>query len=92
MGHDPLSCGSRLTVRVDDPTRLIRELRTLGFDATSGTTSITAIADANGQTAPTAERVMAHIVFLPVYPELPPRARRDLVAALEVYARSEGCP
>ena len=35
---------------------------------------------------------MAHIVFLPVYPELPPRARRDLVAALEVYARSEGYP
>jgi perosamine synthetase len=69
----------------EDPTALVATLREAGFDATRATTSITAIAPPAGSRfrPPTAAtRLMDAVVFVPAYPELPPRARDALVAAL----------
>lgn len=63
-------------VTVDDPDRVVRELRTAGVDATPTTSQIAAVEPA----PPGAARVLAGLVFLPAYPGLP-AAQRDLMAA-----------
>jgi len=65
-----------------DPDRLIRTLREAGFDATSGTSAIGVVeppADRRNLIPSEARRLMAGIVFLPVYPELRPRTLERLV-------------
>jgi dTDP-4-amino-4,6-dideoxygalactose transaminase len=71
-------------VAVDEPGELTRVLRTKGFDATSPT-SIAAIDSSDGARPVTAHDLMARVVFVPAYPELPRRARQRLVAALETH-------
>ncbi len=60
-------------VLVDDPPRLIAELRRAGFDAT-GSHSLIAVeppADRAAQKPREAHRLLEHMVALPIYPELP---------------------
>jgi hypothetical protein len=62
-----------------NPPRLLATLRREGFDAARATSSITAVG------APPPERaaaLMRDVVFVPAYPELPPRAVRRLASAL----------
>ena len=67
-----------------EPRDLIRVLRAAGFDATAATTSIAVVPAPPGRPLPRrAAELMRSIVFLPVYPELPPGARRRLLRALE---------
>lgn len=61
-----------------DPDGLIARLRAAGFDAARGTSQIAAVEPA----PPSARRMMAGVVFLPAYPELPPAERRRLAAVL----------
>jgi perosamine synthetase len=54
-----------------DPDALVRALRSEGVDAARGTSSIDAITASGRGTQPyQARELMAHIVFVPVYPEL----------------------
>jgi dTDP-4-amino-4,6-dideoxygalactose transaminase len=56
-----------------DPSGLVRALRESGFDATRGTSAIATVEPpaGRGELEPQeARRLMAGIVFLPVYPEL----------------------
>ncbi|HEX6679387.1 MAG TPA: DegT/DnrJ/EryC1/StrS family aminotransferase [Gaiellaceae bacterium] len=71
-------------VAVDEPEELARVLRKKGFDTTSPT-SIAAIDSSDGARPVTAHDLMARVVFVPAYPELPRRARQRLVAALESH-------
>ena len=75
---------------MDEPAELTRVLRRQGFDATSRTTSIAAVDGCDGSRAGTAQELMARIVFVPAYPELPRRARERLAAALEAYLDGNG--
>jgi dTDP-4-amino-4,6-dideoxygalactose transaminase len=76
-------CDWVFPVLVDDPVRLRTLLRREGLDSSSATTSIAAVpAPAGGTAAVNAERFLAHVVFLPVYPELPESERRPLADAV----------
>lgn len=58
-------------------------LRDAGFDATQGTTSLTAVAAPPGrpECEPVqARRALAKMVYLPIYPQLPERELERLVA------------
>jgi dTDP-4-amino-4,6-dideoxygalactose transaminase len=71
-------------VLASDPSRLVARLRRRGFDASTRTTSITVIpapAERPELEPVQAQRLMAHAVFLPVYPELGPQLA-DLVDAV----------
>lgn len=71
-------------VLAQDPDRLVAALRGAGFDATTGTSAIAAVeppADRAERDPCEARRMMAGIVFLPVYPELSPKTLDRLVAA-----------
>lgn len=60
----------------DAPDALVAALRESGFDATRGTSAIAAVdppPDRPGSDPVEARRLLAGIVFLPVYPELPER-------------------
>ena len=70
-------------IATEEPERLIAALRDAGFDATRGTTSLTAIAAPPGR--PECEpvqsrRALAQLVYLPIYPQLPERELERLVA------------
>lgn len=68
-----------------DPARAIETLRAAGFDATAGTSFIAAIEPPPRRLdlRPEASiRLMARVVFVPVYPELPGRAFRRLLRTL----------
>jgi dTDP-4-amino-4,6-dideoxygalactose transaminase len=72
-------------VACDEPERLIEALRAQGFDATTATSSIASIAPPAGRTdleARAASHLMEHVVFVPVYPELPERAFARLLDLL----------
>jgi len=70
-------CDWVFPVLVDDPARLRALLRQEGFDSSSATTSIAAVpASAN------AERFLARVVFLPLYPEMPESERASLAEAV----------
>ena len=62
-------------------------LRSWGFDATSGTSSLTALGEVPerpGARAELAEATMARVLFLPAYPGITPARRGRLAEALAV--------
>jgi dTDP-4-amino-4,6-dideoxygalactose transaminase len=72
-------------VLADDPDGLVDALREAGFDATRGTSAIAAVEpppDRPERDPQEARRMMAGIVFLPVYPELSPRTLDRLADAV----------
>jgi perosamine synthetase len=71
-------------VLTSQPDDLIAACRRAGFDAARGASSVCAVAAAAGrpETEPiTAKRMMACLVFLPAYPELPKGSLARIVAA-----------
>lgn len=72
------------TVLSDEPAALIARLRAAGFDATSVATmrSVPAPAGEPDLAPRAAERMLARLVYVPMYPELPARASMRLAAAL----------
>jgi dTDP-4-amino-4,6-dideoxygalactose transaminase len=69
-------------VVANDPDGLVATLRKAGFDATRGTSAIAVVEPPPGEDGPAeARRLLAGIVFLPVYPELPGRTLDRLAAA-----------
>ncbi|MGD0655556.1 MAG: DegT/DnrJ/EryC1/StrS family aminotransferase [Thermoguttaceae bacterium] len=77
-------------VLVNEPEGLIEHLARAGFDATQGQSLcvVPPPADRPEQKARTAEEILAKIVFLPFYPELPPReATRMAEEMLKVAGR-----
>jgi hypothetical protein len=73
-----------------DPGSLIRELRTYGLDASRATSNITVVEASGGHSPPTrARRMMSGIVFLPVYPELPPCAFDAMLEVVNDCAAGE---
>jgi len=72
------------TVRADEPAALIAKLRAEGFDATSVATmrSVPAPADRPELAPRAAERMLSRLVYVPMYPELPARARARLAELL----------
>lgn len=72
------------TVLSDEPEALIAKLRAEGFDATSVATmrSVPAPADRPELSPRAAERMLSRLVYVPMYPELPARARARLADAL----------
>jgi len=76
-------------VLVHDPASYIFPLRSAGFDAARGATSIAAVPapEERPELAPkAAQRVMERVLFLPVYPEIPDADRAHLAAQVR-----EGC-
>jgi dTDP-4-amino-4,6-dideoxygalactose transaminase len=74
-----------------DADELIRALRSAGFDAARGTSSLVAVpapADRPDAEPLEAGRMVANMVFLPAYPELGERGLRRLVAATLEACRS----
>jgi dTDP-4-amino-4,6-dideoxygalactose transaminase len=72
-------------VLADDPDGLVEALRGSGFDATRGTSAIVAVeppSDRPERGPLEARRMMAGIVFLPVYPELSAATLDRLVDAV----------
>jgi perosamine synthetase len=65
-----------------DPDALMAELRRHGFEATQGTSQIEAVEPRGRPAPPDAKALMAGIVFLPVYPEMPAAERARLLAVL----------
>ena len=62
-------------VVVKDPEALILDLRKHGLDASRATSSIAVVEEDEGHSSPAAaRRIMSGVVFLPVYPSLPPQA------------------
>jgi dTDP-4-amino-4,6-dideoxygalactose transaminase len=77
-------------VVVQDPGSLILELRTRGLDASRATSSIAVVDAPAGHSPPAhARRMMSGVVFLPVYPELPPRVLDGMVDVVNDCAASE---
>ena len=75
------------------PDELIAACRAAGFDAARGASSVAAIAAPAGRPEAdplVARRMMAGLVFLPAYPELPDGALERLAAAAASVARSDG--
>ncbi len=73
-------------VEASDPVGLVAALRERGFDASQVTSSIAPVPappDLLSCEPERANRIMAHLVFLPVYPELPQEALDRLVRAVE---------
>jgi perosamine synthetase len=75
-------------VQVPDPVALVAELRRRGLDASHATSNLTAVAGSDGVLPQRAGRLMASVVYLPVYPELPEAAVRDLLGAVAWDDRS----
>jgi len=82
-------CHWVLPIRVDEPDRLIAELRQAGFDATQGQSLCVAPPPADRpELDPCAARdTMAGIVFLPCYPEMPRQAVERLIQALAEFSQ-----
>jgi perosamine synthetase len=77
-------------VVVREPGSLILELRTRGLDASRATSSIAVVEALAGHPPPVrARRMMSRVVFLPVYPELPPSASEVMVRVVNDHATGE---
>ena len=60
---------------MEDPEALILALHGRGLDASRATSNIAVVEAPPGRLSPTeASHMMSGVVFLPVYPELPPQA------------------
>jgi dTDP-4-amino-4,6-dideoxygalactose transaminase len=88
--HPGQLAGSRthwlFPVEASDAEGLVAALRERGFDASRVTSSIAPVPappDLSSCEPERANRMMAHLVFLPVYPELPEQALDRLVRAVE---------
>ncbi len=78
-----------------DPQTLVSVLRRRGFDASRATSNIAVVGVSPDLASPApkeATRMMSNIVFLPVYPELPGKARQRLILALEEAAGADPTP
>jgi dTDP-4-amino-4,6-dideoxygalactose transaminase len=72
-----------------DREQLVTDLRRHGLDASRATSSIDAVSAPGDRPdlVPTeAERLMAGVIFLPVYPELPERALARLMDVLRAHS------
>ena len=72
-------------VLVEAPERFAAVLRTYGFDATTAGSALCVIEPPPGNKFPAPEKLRAayrKLLYLPVYPEVPPRARTRLQSAL----------
>jgi dTDP-4-amino-4,6-dideoxygalactose transaminase len=81
-----------LTSRADE---LIAACRRAGFDAARGASSVCAVAAPAGRPEAeptTAQRMMARLVFLPAYPELPKGSLARMVAAAHFATRITSKP
>lgn len=95
LGHPGRRAAGRthwiLPVVAPRPDALVRHLRRNGFDASRATSSIVAVEPPRGRRAPDgAIRVMRDVVFLPVYPEMPPGERERLVRLLHAHSGAFG--
>ena len=72
-----------LPIRVVDPAGAVKELRSAGFDATRGTTSLRALAPAS---TPMAKSLMEDIIYLPHPDGLTLRQRNRLAMMVEAIA------
>lgn len=77
------------TILVDDPVRVVGELRQAGFDATqvASLSAVPAPAGRESLEAREARAILARMVYLPVYPELPERKIEVLAGVLRDCAR-----
>ncbi len=74
-------------VGVDEPARLVRELRRVGFDATA-LSSLVAVRPTGGGEAPAAaRRILERVVYVPLVPGLATRARTELLRILRRAGR-----
>jgi hypothetical protein len=73
-------------VVASDPEALVLALRRQGFDASRATSNIAAVRTSDLAEPEAACRMMAKVVFVPVYPEIPEAARWRLVRVLELFA------
>src|SRR2546427_695907 len=72
-------------VLVEAPERFAAALRTYGFDATTAGSALSVAASPPGEKFPAADNLRTayrNLLYLPVYPEVPPRARARLQSAL----------
>jgi dTDP-4-amino-4,6-dideoxygalactose transaminase len=77
-------------VVVSDPQSLVLDLRKRGLDASQATSSI-AVVEATAERPPPTQghRMMSGVVFLPVYPDLPPHALEAMVEVVNDRAVGE---
>ena len=79
-------------VLVSNPDAVIGRLRSAGFDATTGASSLGAVApppERPEARAPNASWIASHLLFVPCYPELPPSALERLAAVLLEEGRQQ---
>lgn len=79
------------TIQTDEPARVVEKLREQGFDAT-GVASLAVVPAPSGREsldAREARQILARMVYLPVYPELPRRAIAVMAASLRPAVRAE---
>ena len=81
-------------VIVGKPAELLEHLTRAGFDATQGQSLcvVSPPPDRVGQKATAAENLLANVVFLPFYPELPPRESRRLAETILAFYTANGQP
>jgi perosamine synthetase len=82
------------TVLVDDPDRVVTELREAGFDATRAASLRTVPApEGRADLEPReAQRILARTVYVPCYPEMPERAVDAMARALVQAVRTAPKP
>lgn len=82
------------TILVDDPERVVADLRAAGFDATRAA-SLAIVPAPSGRAnldARDARHLLTRIVYLPVYPELPARAIEPMADAVRASIRGGRVP
>ncbi len=77
------------TILADDPERLVADLRAAGFDATRAASLavVPTPPDRPELEAREAQKLLARIVYLPVYPELPARALEPMADVVRESVR-----
>jgi dTDP-4-amino-4,6-dideoxygalactose transaminase len=74
-------------ILVEQPERMLEHLTRAGFDATQGQSLCVVNPPTNrpGPRATAAEGLLAKVVFLPFYPEMPPRQSQRMAAAVLAF-------